>query len=44
MRLIQNVTVRFIVSIDLKKHFHTFIPINNYCNGNFVIPIDNINF
>ena len=27
--------------IDLKKHFYTFIHINNYCNCNFVILIDN---
>ena len=27
--------------IDLKKHFYTFIHINNYCNCNFVIVIDN---
>ena len=27
--------------IDLRKHFYTFIHINNYCNCNFVILIDN---
>ena len=30
--------------IDLKKHFYTIIHINNYCNCNFVILIDNANF
>ena len=30
--------------IDLKKHFYTFMHINNYCNCNFVILVDNTNF
>ena len=30
--------------IDLRKHFYTFIHINNYCSCNFVILIDNTNF